>query len=196
MSKSIAAILVVPTAIAFAGTLAPEVRYGEAPQPRAEVSVPPVRALMDLASGRRWELEWGAVSVYDAASGELLRRVQLPGATFAAARDSCPPDILLSRTGALVVSSNAQPRFWRISPARFEIEVYDVTPNAESDKDFGFVGLGWINGENNLQATSSATHTTWRIDLNKGSAVKVGAAAAGEERCVGTLEAGMRFAWR
>ena len=121
MSKSIAAILVVPAAIALAGALAPEAQSGEAPQPRAVVSAQPVRALMDLARGRRWELEWGAVSVYDAASDELLRRVQLPGATFAAARDSCPPDIVLSRNGALVVSSNAQPRFWRISPERFEV---------------------------------------------------------------------------
>lgn len=172
MSKFIAAILVVPTALALGGALAPEVQYSDPPRPRAEISVP-VNALTDLARGRRWELEWGAVSVYDAASGELLRRIALPGATFAAARDSCPPDILLSRSGALVVSSNAQPRFWRISPERFEVEVYDIAPNAENDKDFGFIGLGWINGENVLQATSSATRTTWRVDLHAGTAVKL-----------------------
>jgi hypothetical protein len=196
MSKSIAAILVVPAAIALAGALAPEAQSGEAPQPRAVVSAQPVRALMDLARGRRWELEWGAVSVYDAASDELLRRVQLPGATFAAARDSCPPDIVLSRNGALVVSSNAQPRFWRISPERFEVEVYDITANAEDDKDFGFIGLGWIDGENILQAASSATHTAWRIDLRAGAAVKLAATPARDERCAGTPEAGMRFAPR
>jgi hypothetical protein len=177
MPKYIAAVSIIPAAFAFAfaGSFTPETPVVE---PGAyDVAVQPaVRVQLDLARGRRWELRWDAVSVHDIASGELVRRIPLPGAAFSASRDSCLPDMLLSRSGALIVSSNVHPRLWRVSPARFEVEVYDIAVNGDEGKEFGFTSLAWGNSERTLFARSAPGGTQWRIDPVAGGAVKVGSA--------------------
>ena len=173
MSKYLAAILIVPAAVALTGSLdfQPAVAQAsaerEAPRPQA------VRVALDLARGRRWELHWDGLLAYDMASGELVRHVQLPGAIFSAARESCPPDIVLGRLGDVLVSSNAQPRLWRVSPARFEVEVFDLALAGDDDKDFGFGYLAWGPGEGTLQAVSSPMGEAWRLDLATATAVKL-----------------------
>jgi len=70
------------------------------------------------------------------------------------------------------VSSNAQPRLWRVSPARFEVEVFDLALAGDDDKDFGFGYLAWGPGEGTLQAVSSPMGEAWRLDLATATAVK------------------------
>jgi len=179
MSKYLAAILIVPAAVALSGSFDSQ---PTAPQAAAEREMPREQALrvtFDLARGRRWELHWDGVLAYDMASGELVRHVRLPGATFSAARESCLPGILLGRSGDLMVSSNAQPRLWRVSPARFEVEVYDLALAIDDDKDFGFGKLAWSPGARTLDAVSSPMGATWRIDLSTATAIKLGASAPG-----------------
>jgi hypothetical protein len=132
-----------------------------------------LRVKEDLARGRRWELGWGAAYVYDVASGQLIRRIPLPAASFAASRDTCLPDMLLSRSGALIVSSNAQPALWRISPTRFEVERFDIAVDSDKDNDFGFSGLAWDVDERVLYAASAVMGTLWRIDLESSAASKI-----------------------
>ena len=172
MSKTHAAILIIPATLALAGSFVHETPVAEASPERAEAS-PAFRVQVDLARGRRWELGWDGAAAYDIASGELIRRVSLPGATFAGDRDSCLPDMILSRSGALIVSSNIEPRLWRVSPARFEVEVYDVATDGDEDKDFGFANLAWGASEKMLYAAGSPTGTPWRIDLVSGTAARV-----------------------
>ena len=132
-----------------------------------------LRVKEDLARGRRWELRWDAAYAYDVASGKLERRVPLVGAIMAGAVESCRPDMLLDRSGALIVSSNAQPVVWRISPSRFEIERHDLVLDGEHGKDFGFSALAWGSDGRTLFAASSVTGTLWRIDLADGTANRV-----------------------
>src|SRR5258706_11579012 len=136
-----------------------------------------LRVKSDLSRGRRWELDWGVASAYDTASEQLIRRVRLPGANFSAARESCLPDMLLSRSGALIVSSNTLPSLWRISPSRFEVERYDIEVDGDKDKDFGFTGLAWGTDEKVLYAVGEPTGSLWRIDLVSAKASKVELAA-------------------
>ena len=165
MSKYIAAFLVVPAAIAFAGSFSSTLEADESPGPRVEHSTQALRTKIDLARGLRWELEWSGVVVRDLATGRTIRQVHLPGATFAGARDSSFPDMVVGRTGAVFVSSNVQPRLWRISPARFEVEVYDIRLDSEQGKDFGFDNLAWEADERVLRATSAPGGSAWRIEL-------------------------------
>ena len=74
-------------------------------------------------------------SAYDTATGERIRVVRLSGANLSGAPETCVPDMLVSRTGALIVSSNAQPSLWRISPSHFEVERFDIELDSDRDKD-------------------------------------------------------------
>ena len=132
----------------------------------------------DRARGMRWELSWGSVAAYDIASGTRLRVVPLEGANQSGAIESCVPDMLLGRTGALIVSSNAQPVLWRVSPARFEVERLDIELDSDGDKDFGFTSLAWGENERVLYAGAN-TGTVWRIDL---------ATATGRKVATGTVQ--------
>ena len=168
------AILSVPAALFLGGALETETKVTQPIATAiAEEAPQAVRTLVDRARGLRWELAWDAVRVYDLGSVNLLRRIQLPGAMFVAARETPVPGMVLGRTGALVVSSNVQSRVWRVSPARFEVEVYDLEPNADHDKDFGFADLTWDRGETVLLATSTATGARWRLDLHAGRATRL-----------------------
>ena len=107
----------------------------------------------------------------------------MPGAVFAGDRDSCPPDMLLSRSGAVIVSSNAHPRLWRISPAHFEVEVYDLALGSDNDKDIGFGDLEWGRSESVLLASASPAGAPWRIDLGTGVATKLATSVAARGPC-------------
>jgi len=124
-----------------------------------------LRTTLDVARGYRWELGAGTVSLY-AIGGELIRQVRLPGAFFSGSRESCRPGMLVaSRTGELIVSSNATPRLWRVHPTRLELRVYDIELATDWDKDFGFAGLTWGPSEKIVYATNAVMRTAWRIDL-------------------------------
>ncbi len=165
MSKYLAAILIVPAAITLTGAVAPPSIHPGPPAPREVAAEKPLAVKLDLARGRRWELGGGHVLAYDMASGELLRRISLPGGIVSGSRDSCLPDMIVGRSGALIVSSNARARLWRISPARYEVEIFDLALDRDEDKDLGFGNLAWESNETILSATSSPMGTPWRIDL-------------------------------
>jgi hypothetical protein len=190
MSKCHAVIFVVPAVILFAGCSEFPAPIAEPVAAREESAHEVLRVKEDLARGRRWELGWGAAYVYDAASGQLIRRIPLPGASFSAARETCPPDMLLSRSGALIVSSNAHTALWRISPTRFEVERFDIEVDSDKDKDFGFSGLAWDVDEKVLYAVSAVMGTLWRIDLESAAARKIAVTPAIDHRP--RMEAGNR----
>jgi len=180
MSKSLFATLIISAAIAMHGCISLRESVAEPPVSAGETAHAAHAALRvraDLARGRRWELGWGEASVYDTASGELVRTIQLPGATMSGAHDSCLPDMLLDRSGALIVSSNVQPRLWRISPSRLEVEVYDIELDSDTGKDVGFTRLAWGVDQHVLHAVSASTGALWSIDMASGSGRKVGIAA-------------------
>jgi hypothetical protein len=173
MSKLYAAAILIPAAIAFAGPFEAEPATADfAPIERADVA-PPFCVVTDLARGRRWDLGWDGARAYELATGRLIRHVRLPGAMLSGARESGLPDMLLDRLGGLIVSSNAQPRLWRISPARFEVEVYELDLASDKDKDFGFHNLVLGANDATLYAMSSPGGSAWKIDLAAGRARRI-----------------------
>jgi hypothetical protein len=134
---------------------------------------PALRSTVDLARGLRWELHWGRVAAYDLATNRPVRSIDLPGAVLSAAAASAMPDMILDRSGALIVSSNITPRLWRISPARFETEVYDIEVDGFADRDIGFTTLLWGANGRDLYGTSDAAARVWRINLAAGTASQV-----------------------
>jgi len=175
MSKCQAAVVVlIAAAIAFTGCSETQAPIAEPSSLREDTAAADaLRVKTDLARGRRWELRWGAVSAYDVASGQLVRRVPLPRASFAGTGLTCRPDMVMNRFGGLIVSSDAQPTLWRVSPSHFEIERFDIVVDSDREKDFGFSALAWSADERVLYAASAATGTLWRIDLESGTAAKI-----------------------
>ena len=129
-----------------------------------------LRSTVDLARGVRWELHWGRVAAYDLATNRPIRAVDLPGAVLSGATGSGLPDMVLDRTGALIVSSNITTRLWRISPARFETEVYDIEAEGLGERDIGFNSLLWGRNGRELYAVAAPAGGLWRIDLAGGKA--------------------------
>ena len=174
MSKSHAAILTLSAIVTLAACVESREPVAELLAKAEEAASPMLRVREDLARGTRWELAWGTVYVYDIATGQLMKSISLQGANLSASRDTRLPDMLLTRSGAMIVSSNAQPSLWRISPERFEVERFDVEVDRDHDKDFGFSDLAWSADGRELHAVSAATGSAWRIDLARGKATKVG----------------------
>ena len=186
MTKRQFALLTLPAMLALAAwpnlptsrTVPPIAATEEAP---AQV----LRSRIDLARGIRWDLHWGSVSAHDVATDRPIRSLPLPGATLSGSADSCIPDMVLDRMGALVVSSNITTRMWRVSPARFEIEVYDIETDSHEERDFGFTALGRGLGMKDLYAANSAIGATWHVDLESGKATRVAQGVPMTGACAG-----------
>ncbi len=189
MWKCRAAAEVIVAAIVLAGCSEPRAPVAEPSDPIDAGAYQALRVKVDLARGTRWQLGWGAAYVYDVASESFIRRVPLSGAFFAGARETCLPDMVLRRSGALIVSSNAQPVLWRISPARYEVERFEIALDSDKDRDFGFSGLAWDAQERVLFAVSAVTGTLWRVDLDAATASKVALSSPIHGACGLTLAA-------
>ena len=142
-----------------------------------------VRVQNDLTHGRQWQLGWGSVSIHDVAAEGARRTLALPGASQSGSRDSCPPDLLLSRTGVGFASSNAHPAIWRIVPDSLVVERLDIRVDADEGREFGFARLAWGPDERVMYAMSSPPGALWRIDLASATATRVQATATGMEAC-------------
>lgn len=173
MSKRQIASLILPLAVslALAGCTSgdPLVAYPAA----EEHTTSALRAKTDLARGQRWELRWGTVAVYDVATERLVRTIELPGAILASPAGSCTPDLVLARSGAAWISSNAAPVLWRISPERFEVERFELSVDDARQRDIGFSALALGPGERQMYAASAATGTLWRVELAGAKAAPV-----------------------
>jgi hypothetical protein len=174
MSKRHAWIVNILSGLAIAACTESPATMGEVPSSQAEgLHTAAVRVRMDSPRARRWELGWGAVFVYDVLSGQLVRRIPLTRASLSGARGTCRPDLVVSRSGAVIVSSNAQPVLWRIDPASFEVRRYDIALDSDRSKDFGFSALAWDADEKTLYAASAVMGTLWRIDLDTATASRI-----------------------
>ena len=173
MSRSHALAANILAALAIAGCAESPQNPVQVPPLQAEGPNAQLRVKMDPAHGRRWVLGWEAAVAYEDTSGRFIRRVPLTGASLSGARDTCRPDLLVSRSGAVIVSSNAEPVLWRIDPASFEVRRYDIALDSDASKDFGFSALAWDADESVLYAASAITGTLWRIDLGSAAARKI-----------------------
>ena len=153
------------------------------PQDPVAIESKALSVRQDRSYGRRWELEWNAAVAYDSRTGKLIRRVPLTTTAQSGARGTCRPDLIVSRTGAVFVSSNSETALWRIDPASFEVRRYDILPDAEQQKDFGFSALAWDVEDKVLYARGSTSGTLWRIYLDAAIAHKVSAEPMARNTC-------------
>ena len=126
-----------------------------------------LRVKSDAARSRQWVLTPDGVRVYDTRTKALLREIALPG--WSIARILCYPDLALDRAGSAYVSSNIEPKLWRIDGESFDLTVREIRLNEREQWDVGFGALAF-SAEGTLFATTYRGGTLWRVDVEKGGA--------------------------
>jgi hypothetical protein len=107
------------------------------------------------------------VRVYDTVKKKLIRRIELPN--WSVARIVCMPDMALDRSGSAYISSNAQPRLWRIDADSFEVKEHEISLHGREQWDTGFGALVFA-AEGALYALTSSAGSLWKIDVATASA--------------------------
>ena len=125
------------------------------------------RIRRDAERDRIWLLGVNNVRVYDGQSKRLIREIELPN--WSVARFACDPDMVLDASGSAIVSSNVQPRLWRIDASSLEVSEHAITLEGREGWDVGLGALA-INTDGALLALTSVSESLWSIDLGKGSA--------------------------
>ena len=126
-----------------------------------------LRIRSDAARGRQWVLTLDGARVYDTRTKALIREIALPG--WSVARILCHPDLALDRAGSAYVSSNIEPKLWRVDGDSFEVGVREIRLNEREKWDVGFGALAF-SAEDTLFATTYRGGTLWRVDVEKGGA--------------------------
>jgi hypothetical protein len=126
-----------------------------------------LRIWSDAARSRQWALTPDGVRVYDVGTKALIREIVLPG--WSIARILCHPDLALDRSGSAYVSSNIEPKLWRIDGDSFEVGVREIRLNEREQWDVGFGALAF-SAEGTLFAMTYRGGTLWRVDIQKGDA--------------------------
>lgn len=124
------------------------------------------RIRRDAARNRIWVLGLDSVRIYDGQSKMLIRKIAVP--SWSVARFACDPDMVLDASGSAIISSNVQPRLWRIDAGSFEVSEHPVTLQGRERWDVGFGALA-VGVDGTLLALTTVTEALWRIDLAKGS---------------------------
>ena len=158
--------VVVAAALAAAGCSSEGVR---APAAGAEIGQDALRVRTDTARGRLWVLGVDGVRVYDTASRRLIRRVELPG--WSVAQFICNPDLALDRAGGAVISSNVQPRLWRVNGDTFDVKEEVVTLREREGWDMGFGALA-LAPDGSLLALAANAGSLWKLDGSGASLVE------------------------
>jgi hypothetical protein len=125
------------------------------------------RIRRDAARNRIWVLGLDNVRVYDGRTKRLIQAITLPN--WSVVRSGCDPDLVLDASGSAIVSSNVQPRLWRIDAGTFKLSEHPITLEGRERWDVGFGALA-VNADGTLLALTSVSEFLWSIDLGKGSA--------------------------
>lgn len=114
----------------------------------------PFRVRVDAVRARQWELGLDDVRVYDDTTKTLIRRVTLPN--WSVARFVCDPDMVLDRSGSVIISGNLPARLWRIDADSFEVKQHEISLQGKEQWDIGFGALAFTANGTLLALTSSA----------------------------------------
>ena len=130
-----------------------------------EESLPALRVQLDPLRNRSWVLNDDSVSVYDATRRRLIQRIELSGWFYVSEVFACPPDLVITPTGAALVTSNIVPTIWEIDPESLVAREHRLALDVDNDKDVGFIGLAYARGGRELFGVSSLLGSLWKIDL-------------------------------
>jgi hypothetical protein len=137
-----------------------------------EGGLPIVRFQKDAARDRGWLLTPSGVFVFTLSTRQSIAHVSLPQWTWAGEAFSCPPDLAVGPKGEALVSSNVEATLWRVDPVSFAVTRHALVLDRDADKDVGFTGLTFTQGEGALHAVSHYG-ALWRIDAPLRRAQKV-----------------------
>ena len=148
-----------------------------------------LRIRKDAQHNRLWVLSLENVRVYDIARNRktLLRQIELPKWSVVPFDFACMPDMALDRSGSAFISSNAQPRMWRIDAESFEIKEHEIILQGREQWDLGFGALAFAQ-DGTLLALSSPVGLLWSIDIDKASASMVEQNASFRDVCELTIQ--------
>jgi hypothetical protein len=79
------------------------------------------------------------------------------------------PDMVLDRTGSAYISSNVQPKLWRIDADSFQVSELDIRLQGRENWDVGFGALAFA-ADGSLLALTSMGRWFWKIDVAGGGA--------------------------
>jgi len=129
------------------------------------------------------------VRVYDITRNKktLLRQIAMPKWSVVPFDFACMPDMALDRFGSAFISSNAQPRIWRIDADSFELKEQEIILQGREQWDLGFGALAFAQ-DGTLLALSSPVGLLWSIDVGKASASIVEQNASFRDVCELTMK--------
>jgi hypothetical protein len=148
-----------------------------------------LRIRKDALHDRLWVLSLENVRVYDIARNRktLLRQIALPKWSVVPFDFACMPDMALDRFGSAFISSNAQPRIWRIDAESFELKEHEIILQGKEQWDLGFGALAFA-ADGTLLALSSPVGLLWSVDVDKASARIVEQNASFRDVCELTMQ--------
>lgn len=126
-----------------------------------------LRIKLDSAHERIWVLDLDGVRVYDSSRKRLAQKIALP--KWSVARFICMPDMVLDRAGSAYISSNVQPKLWRIDAESFQVTELDIRLLGRENVDMGFGALAFA-ADGSLLALTSMGRWFWKIDVAGGDA--------------------------
>ena len=129
-----------------------------------------LRIKLDSVHERIWVLDLEGVRVYDSSRKRLVHKIPLP--RWSVARFNCMPDMVLDRSGSAYISSNVQPKLWRIDADKFQVKELDVRLQGRENWDMGFGALTFA-ADGSLLALTSMGRWLWKIDVAGGVARSV-----------------------
>jgi len=129
-----------------------------------------LRVKADLTRKRLWVLALQDVFVYDLNAKQAVKRIALPA--WSVAGIQCPPDLILDAAGSALISSNAEPRLWKIDAETYGVQEHAIRLLGNENRDGGFGALAYT-GDGSLVALSSFAGSLWRIDLANSSAGEI-----------------------
>lgn len=129
-----------------------------------------IRIRRDEARNRIWLLGLDDVRVYDSVNRRLIRKIVLPN--WSVARFICEPDMALDSSGSAVISSNVQPKLWRIEADSFEVKQHEISLLGRERWDVGFGALA-LSADGTLYALTSSAGLSWKIDVARASAAMI-----------------------
>jgi hypothetical protein len=142
-------------------------RYGELLERHARSGQQALRVKADAARNRLWVLGLQDVFVYDINAKQAIKRIALPA--WSVAGIQCPPDMILDSSGSALISSNAEPRLWKIDAENFSVKEHAIRLLGKENWETGFGALAFA-ADGSLYALSSFAGSLWRIELAKSSA--------------------------
>jgi hypothetical protein len=131
-----------------------------------------LRVKQDTPRNRVWTLTRDAVQVHELSTQRLVRRIELPGWVYVGEPFGCPPDLVVTPSGAVVVASNVLPTIWHIDPHTFAPRQLELSLNADREKDVGFTALDFA-ADGTLRAASQSPRALWRIDVAAARGYKI-----------------------